>query len=42
MNIKCNNCGKIIENVPINWNRNERCLNCNGYFTELTNVNQNQ
>jgi len=42
MNIKCNNCNKIIENVPINWNRNERCLTCNGYFTELTNVNQNQ
>jgi len=36
--VKCQICGKQV-NVPINWNRNERCTNCNGYFVEIS---QNQ
>lgn len=32
--VQCQNCGKEV-NAPINWNRNERCINCNGYFSEV-------
>lgn len=33
--LKCNNCGKEINNVPNMWDRNEKCINCNGYFSEI-------
>lgn len=36
--LKCNKCNKIINNAPDNWDRNEKCLTCNGYFSE---INQN-
>lgn len=35
--IKCQKCGKIINNVPDNWDRNFKCNNCGGYFTEIDN-----
>lgn len=32
--VKCQNCGKEL-NAPVNWNRNEKCNTCGGYFTEV-------